>query len=28
MTPEQFNSGQFPEPADDWPDYTYVAVTE
>ncbi|WP_116953139.1 C2 family cysteine protease [Jiangella endophytica] len=28
MTPEEFNSGQFPEPADDWPDYTYVAVTK
>ncbi|WP_046771316.1 C2 family cysteine protease [Jiangella alkaliphila] len=28
MTPEQFNSGQFPPPADDWPDFTYVAVTE
>lgn len=28
MTPEQFNSGQFPAPADDWPEFTYVAVTE
>ncbi|WP_298325139.1 C2 family cysteine protease [Haloactinopolyspora sp.] len=28
MTPEEFNSGQFPEPADDWPEFSYVAVTE
>lgn len=28
MTPEQFNSGQFPRPAQDWPEFSYVAVTE
>ncbi|WP_053203231.1 C2 family cysteine protease [Jiangella muralis] len=28
MTPDEFNSGQFPEPADDWPEFTYVAVTK
>lgn len=28
MTPEEFQSGQFPEPNDDWPEFNYVAVTE